>query len=200
MKIIISKNFYNGDYGPGSIFGLVHIIKITHFSSTLTTKVDIVTGNTFKERTNIEFNSPLILTKETLKILQKLILEIKNLANIKENIHEKFDTKNSYTDIKIDNFSCRILSKEALLKELSNLLNCSFNEMMLDGIKEKLYGHYKFISQPGDLKFMKTPCDGCVFQDKDNDNKCQKYEQKPSEIIENKKAKCESYRTGNEPW
>ena len=50
MKIIISKNFYNGDYGPGSIFGLVHIIKITHFSSTLTTKVDIVTGNTFKER------------------------------------------------------------------------------------------------------------------------------------------------------
>ena len=47
---------------------------------------------------------------------------------------------------------------------------------------------------------MKTPCDGCVFQDKDNNNKCQKYEQKPSEIIENKKATCESYRTGNEPW
>ena len=56
----------------------------------------------------------------------------------------------------------------------------------------------KFVSQSGDLKFMKTACDGCVFED--NENKCKKYGEKPQTIIENKKAICEAYRTGNEPW
>lgn len=63
MKVIISKRFYNGDYGLGSILEMIHIVKITLLSFTVNTKVDVVIGSTFKEKTNIEFNSILFLTK-----------------------------------------------------------------------------------------------------------------------------------------
>lgn len=199
MKIVISKNFYNGDYGPGSIFDMTHTIKLTPITSVLNTKLSIITGETFKDKTLVEFNMPISLSEQEKKMLKEIILKIQNEETNKHD-NSKSDIRISYTDVKIDKFSCRMVFNNPYLVQLLDILKCTYCESMIDGIKEKIRCYCKFTAQPRDLKFMKTACDGCMFEDKYDKNKCQKYGQKPQRIIENKKAICESYRTGNEPW
>lgn len=199
MKIIISKKFYNGDYGPGSILEMIHTVKITPLTSTVNTKVAIVSGSTFKERTNIEFSSTLYLTKDNMKTLQKVILEIKNSESYKENVNKQIDMKVSYTDVKIDKFFCKIPSKDILLVNLLNILNCSLNEMMITGMQEKLFQYCKFVWQAGDITIGRTQCELCYYYSKDSKNSCEKYTEIPKEIKESKK-KCEYIKIGNEPW
>ena len=142
---------------------------------------------------------PISLSEQEKKMLKEIILKIQNEETNKHD-NSKSDIRISYTDVKIDKFLCRMVFNNPYLVQLLDILKCTYWESMIDGIKEKIRYYCKFTAQPRDLKFMKTACVGCIFEDKDNENKCKKYGEKPQTIIENKKAVCESYRTGNEPW
>ena len=76
MKIVISNNFYNGDYGPGSIFYMTHTIKLTPIpiTSMLNTKLSIITGETFKDKTLVEFNMPISLSEQEKKMLKEILI------------------------------------------------------------------------------------------------------------------------------
>ena len=100
MKIVISKNFYNGDYGPGSIFDMTHTIKLTPITSVLNTKLSIITGETFKDKTLVEFNMPISLSEQEKKMLKEIILKIQNEETNKDD-NSKSDIRISYTDVKI---------------------------------------------------------------------------------------------------
>lgn len=54
----------------------------------------------------------------------------------------------------------------------------------------------KFNYQKGDLKFGKYQCDFCIFADKNDFDKCQKYDTKPTEVLQNKK-RCDYLTTSN---
>lgn len=199
MKIIISKKFCNDNYSTGSILEMIHTVKIKPLSSTVNTKVVIVTGSTSKEITNIEFNSILSLTKENIKTLQKIILEIKSSEDVKETSDNQFDMKVSYTTVKIDKFSYKIPSQNILLVDLLNILKCSLIEMLITEMQKKLIQHYKFVYQAGEIKIANTQCELCNYYSEDSKNSCEKYAEIPDEIKENTK-KCKYIKTGNEPW
>ena len=199
MKIIITRHFYNGDYGIGSIFEMVHTFELNRRKSTLNTKLVILTGNSRQDKTSVDFNMPVSLSEQGKSVLEKLILKIQNNEIMKDEEYNFVRLGSPYVDVKIDRQAFKILHNDPVLADLLSVLNCSVCELMIEGIREKLFRYNKFVAQPGDLVFIKTQCDGCVFQNKADESKCEKYEQKPSNIIESK-SKCDLYRTGNEPW
>lgn len=46
----------------------------------------------------------------------------------------------------------------------------------------------KFVYEAGEAHITKTQCEGCIFQQKDSDKKCGKYDAIPEEITNNIKA------------
>ena len=52
----------------------------------------------------------------------------------------------------------------------------------------------KFVYQEGDIQISKSQCNGCIYEDKNNNDKCVKYpEGKPNKLITNEYA-CKHYR------
>ena len=86
--------------GPGSIFDMTHTIKLTPITSVLNTKLSIITGETFKDKTLVEFNMPISLSEQEKKMLKEIILKIQNEETNKDD-NSKSDIRISYTDVKI---------------------------------------------------------------------------------------------------
>ena len=57
---------------------------------------------------------------------------------------------------------------------------------MLNTIMEPNKISDRFVYHKGDIQLKKYQCNFCIFEDKNDINKCQKYETKPIEVIDNK--------------
>ena len=79
---------------------MTHTIKLTPITSVLNTKLSIITGETFKDKTLVEFNMPISLSEQEKKMLKEIILKIQNEETNKDD-NSKSDIRISYTDVKI---------------------------------------------------------------------------------------------------
>ena len=54
----------------------------------------------------------------------------------------------------------------------------------------------KFVYSENEIKISKTQCGLCVFRDESCEDSCQKYSQKPTEVLQGK-TKCPYLKTTN---